>query len=156
MAKKEPQIEKVGEILQKSIQRMDLSRRLEEYGVWPIWNEVVGPTIARNAQPERIREGTLFVKVPSPTWMQQLQYMKEMIRERLNQSLRREVVKNIFFFVGKLETDPAASQAKEVRREPPPPSDSKLTDEELGAVKDPEIRRALRRLFAAHSRKGKK
>lgn len=155
MAKKEAQIEKVGEILQKSIQRMDLSRRLEEYGVWPIWNEVVGPTIARNAQPERIRQGTLFVKVPSPTWMQQLQYMKEMVREKLNQSLGREVVKNIFFFVGKLETEPPASQA-EPRTTAPPPSESKLTEEDLGSVKDPEIRRALRRLFAAHSRKSQK
>ena len=155
MAKKEAQIEKVGEILAKSIQRTDLSRRLKEYGVWPIWNEVVGPTIARNAQPEKIRQGTLFVKVPSPMWMQQLQYMKEMVRERLNQNLGSEVVKNIFFFVGKVDTAPSAP-AEQRRGATPSPPDSKLAEEDLRSVKDPEIRRALRRLFAAHSRQGKK
>ena len=72
--------------MDKSLKRLELSTKLKEYGVWPIWNEIVGATIARNAQPEKIRNGTLFVKVASPTWMQELQYMKEMISEKLNQN----------------------------------------------------------------------
>lgn len=156
MQKKDSQLEKLGEILEKSLKRLELSGKLTEYGVWPVWNEIVGATIARNAQPEKIRHGTLFVKVSSSTWMQQLQYMKEMISEKLNQSLGREVVKNIFFYVGKLETEVPRSKAKD-----PPPrslslSEPNLDEEQLRSIKDPEIRRAIRRLFAAHSRKGKR
>jgi len=152
MARKDSQVEKLGEILEKSLKRSDLSGRLLEYGVWPIWNETVGPIIARNAQPEKIRNGTLFVKVASPTWMQQLQYLKEMIREKLNQSLRGEVVKNIFFVVGKI--DAKAPQEKTGPLAPRPTSAEPGFDEEqLRSVKDPEIRRALRRLFSACSRR---
>lgn len=155
MDKKDSQIAKLGEILEKSLKRLELSTKLAEYGVWPIWNETVGPTIARNAQPERIRHGTLFVKVTSPTWMQQLQYMKEMIREKLNQRLGSEVVKNLFFVIGKLETGPVGSRAKEsspIDRL----SESQLDEAELRSVRDPEIRRALKRLFTARSRKKKR
>lgn len=154
MDKKESQIVKLGEILEKSLKRLEVSGRLIEYGVWPIWNETVGPTIARNAQPERIRHGTLFVKVTSPTWMHELQYMKEMIREKLNQRLGSEVVKNLFFVIGKLETEPVGSPTEETS-----PADrlseSKLDEEQLRSIRDPEIRRALKRLFAARSRERK-
>src|SRR5437870_8140095 len=105
MAGKEPQIEKLGAVLDKSLNRLELSPRLDEYGVWPIWNDVVGKPIARNAQPEKIRNGTLFVKVTSPVWMQQLQFMKEMIAEKLNQRLKSQIVKNIFFVIGRIDGD---------------------------------------------------
>jgi predicted nucleic acid-binding Zn ribbon protein len=124
--------------------------------VWPIWNEIVGAAIARNAQPEKIRNGTLFVKVSSATWMQELQYMKEMISQKLNQSLGRDVVKNIFFFVGKVETAVPSSTAQETSATGPSLQGLKLDEEQLHSVKDPEIRRALRKLYAARSRKGKK
>src|SRR5437773_10324592 len=109
MAGKDPQIEKLGTVLDKSLKRLELSPRLDEYGVWPIWNDVVGKPIARNAQPEKIRNGTLFVKVTSPVWMQQLQFMKSMIADKLNQRLKQDIVKNIFFMVGRV--DPAAAEA---------------------------------------------
>jgi len=142
--------------LDKSLKRLELSTKLKEYGVWPIWNEIVGATIARNAQPEKIRNGTLFVKVASPTWMQELQYMKEMISEKLNQSLGREVVKNIFFFVGKLDTGAVKSKVQGPSLPSASLPEKKFDEEHLRSIKDPEIRRALRRLFATHSRKGKK
>ncbi len=149
----QPQLEKIGEILQKSLKRLDQSGRLVEYGVWPIWNEIVGPTIALNAQPEKIRHATLFVKVTSPIWMQQLQYMKEMIADKLNERLMSEVVKNIFFFVGQVDTElprPSKSEASVVN---PASSQSNFNEEDLQLLKDPEIRRAFRRLLAARSRK---
>src|SRR6266513_1966989 len=103
MAGKDPQTEKLATVLDKSLKRLELSPRLDEYGVWPIWNDVVGKPIARNAQPEKIRNGTLFVKVTSPVWMQQLQFMKEMIAGKLNQRLKSQIVKNIFFMVGRID-----------------------------------------------------
>lgn len=155
MPKGDPQLEKLGEVLKKSLKRLDLSPKLEEYGVWPVWDEIVGATIARNAQPEKIRNGTLFVKVSSSTWMQELQYMKEMISEKLNQSLGKEVVKNIFFVIGKIETRAAKSENQESSSGPSLP-EWKLDEEQLRSVKDPEIRRALKKLYTVHSRRGKR
>ena len=156
MGKHTPQIEKVGEILDQSLKRLELAGRLSDYGVWPIWNDTVGPMIARNAQPEKIRNGTLFVKVSSPIWMQQLHYMKDTIADKLNQKLGREAVKNIFFYVGKVEAEAVGDQAAEPAASPSPNPEISLDDATLAEIKDPEVRRALRRLFAAHSRRPKK
>jgi len=153
MEKHDP-IEKLGAVLDKSLKRLDPSGRLGEYGVWPIWNEAVGDTIARNAQPEKIRQGTLFVKVSSPVWMQQLQYLKDTITDKINQTLGKEVVKNIFFVIGKVEAKTAAPADEAPKPPLPSAPPSKLDEEEmLASIKDPEIRRALKKLFTASTRK---
>jgi predicted nucleic acid-binding Zn ribbon protein len=154
MPKKIPEAERIGAILDHSLKRLDLSGRLTEHGVWPIWNEIVGPTIARNAQPEKIRNGTLFVKVTSPVWMQQLQYMKEMIAEKLNQTLGGDVVKNVFFLVGKLDGGTPSTEDL-ARAKNPLRSASQFQEKDLENIRDPETRRAFKKLFSAYSRKQK-
>jgi len=153
MASKDPQVERLGDVLEKSLKRLALATRLDEYGVWPVWNEVVGKPIALNAQPEKIRNGTLFVKVASPVWMQQLQYMKEMIAEKLNRRLKSEVVKNIFFVVGRV-----GGQATEGELQSPPlmPSESPrhtIDEEFLDSIKDPDIKQAFQKLLKSYSRR---
>jgi len=144
-------MQRLGDILDLALQRLPFRRRLDDYAIWEIWDETVGPAIARNARPHKIRDGTLFVKVRAPTWMQQLQYMKDMIMEKLNQRLEREAVTNIFFVVG------------EIPVETPPPDDpdtpvpavdaTRLPEDELSRVDDPGLRDSLRRLLLNHLRK---
>ena len=145
-----PTIDRVGEVLGNSLKRLDLSYRLNEYGIWPVWDEVVGKTIAVNAQPEKIRNGTLFVKVTSSVWMQQLQFMKEMIAERLNNRLNREVVKNIFFVVGRIDSpEPSESRIST----PPIDQEPKIDQQFLESVSDPELRQAFIKLLKSYSRR---
>ncbi|MGH7817277.1 MAG: DUF721 domain-containing protein [Candidatus Binatia bacterium] len=151
MAKKDAPLERLGEVLNLSLKRLELTPRLDEYGVWPIWNEVVGRTIANNAQPEKIRNGTLFVKVTSPVWMQQLQFMKEMIAEKLNQRLKAEVVKTIFFMVGRIdapEDEVAEALATQAERAPRP-----INEDFLQSIDDTEIRDAFRKLVKSFARR---
>lgn len=155
MAKTDLQIERLGQVLHKSLQRLELSTRLDEYGVWPIWNDVVGPTIARNAQPEKIRNGTLFIKVTSPVWMQQLQYMKEMIAERLNHRLKTNLVKSIFFVVGQINLESIEGESKPTA-ESSNALQERISEDFLESVPDPEIRQAFKRLLRSYSRRRRK
>jgi predicted nucleic acid-binding Zn ribbon protein len=154
MAKNDLKIERVGQVLDKSLKRMEISTRLNEYGVWPIWNDIVGITIARNAQPEKIRNGTLFVKVTSPVWMQQLQYMKEMIAEKLNQQLKTDIVRNIFFVVGQVNAE--TIEMEEKPRAPSTAAAPRPNEDFLESVRDPEIRQAFKRLLKGYSRRHRK
>jgi predicted nucleic acid-binding Zn ribbon protein len=156
MAKHDLKIERAGEVLDKSLKRMEISTRLDEYGVWPIWNDIVGTTIARNAQPEKIRNGTLFVKVTSPVWMQQLQYMKEMIAEKLNQRLKTDIVRNIFFVVGRVNSETVEIDSKSPATTSAAGPDSRPSEEFLESVQDPEIRQAFKRLLKGYSRRHRK
>jgi hypothetical protein len=103
-----------------------------------------------NAQPEKIRNGTLFVKVSSSVWMQQLQFMKEMIAEKLNHRLNREVVKNIFFVVGRIDSPkPSDTQTST----PPIDQEPKIDQQFLESVSDPELRQAFKKLLNSYSRR---
>jgi predicted nucleic acid-binding Zn ribbon protein len=153
MAKKTPQIESIGNVLDQSLKRFDLTSRLDEYGVWPIWREIVGPVIARNAQPEKIRNGTLFVKVSSPVWMQELQFMKDMIADKLNHRLKSEVVKNILFMVGRIEETAEDAVAQAPQSDRAEKFAHQIDEEFLQTIEDPEVRAAFQKLVKSYSRR---
>lgn len=150
MINKRSQTESIGALLEHSLKRFDLATRLDDYAIWPIWDEVVGKTIAQNAQPEKIRNGTLFVKVSSPVWMQQLQFLKEMIAGKINQRLKADRVKNIFFMVGRLDTGRETGAEPGTRQEQVA---APVNDNFLETIADPEIRAAFGRLLRSYSRR---
>ncbi len=93
-------------LLPTVLQRVDPDRQLRAYAVWTCWDEVVGDAIAKRAQPARFRNGILFVTVASHTWMQELQFMKDDIRARLNARVSEDgppVIRDIFFVSGAVE-----------------------------------------------------
>jgi len=68
--------------------------------IWKVWDEVVGPGISSNAGPSWIRNGRLRVTVSDPIWLQELKFVQNDIKEKLNDKLGRVAVKNIEFRVG--------------------------------------------------------
>jgi predicted nucleic acid-binding Zn ribbon protein len=92
-----PHPERIGDVLRALLERLPVRERLREYSVWPHWDEIVGSTIAQHARPVRIRRGMLCVAVDSAVWMQELQFLKESIREQLNGKVGADVVSDLFF-----------------------------------------------------------
>jgi predicted nucleic acid-binding Zn ribbon protein len=86
----------VGDVLRAALERLPEAQRLADHAVWTHWESVVGPTVARHARPERLRRGVLVVAVDNATWMQELQFLKRELRERLNARLGRSVVREVF------------------------------------------------------------
>ena len=104
-------------LLEQTLSRFGLDRRLDDYRVWQAWDEVVGRTISRNAQPVRLDGTRLIVTVRSSTWLQELSLLQRELVSRINEWMQREVVREIFFVVGRV--DPQGRQeAKLARGEP--------------------------------------
>lgn len=72
----------------------------DDIRIWKIWDSVVGKKIAKHARPSQIKKGLLLVKVTDSVWLQELEFMAETIRKRLNSKLQREAIKKIRFRVG--------------------------------------------------------
>ena len=68
--------------------------------IWSVWEETVGSAIAQHAQPEWIKSGKLRVRVSDSIWLQELGFVKETIREKLNKRLGRKAVEIIEFRLG--------------------------------------------------------
>lgn len=102
---------RLSSLLDQTLSRFGLDRRLDDYRVWQAWDEVVGRTISRNAQPVRLDGTRLVVAVKSSTWLQELSLLQRELIARINEWMRREVVREMFFVVGRVEQQgPAATK----------------------------------------------
>jgi hypothetical protein len=93
-------LQPIGEILYAAFKRRGMAAKLEENAVLKFWPKAVGNQIAIQTQPDVLRGGTLFVKTTSSVWVQQLHFMKEEIRQKLNDLAGKSVIKEIRFSVG--------------------------------------------------------
>lgn len=65
--------------------------------IWEIWDKAVGPGIAGHARPSWIRKGLLRVEVSDPIWLQELEFVSNDIKEKLNEKLGGKRIKNVEF-----------------------------------------------------------
>lgn len=145
----------LSDLLQDGLKGLGMAERLREAEIWRLWPAVVGPAISSRAQPLRIINGTLTVAVSSGPWMQELSFLKGMIREKLNERLGGEIVKEIVLKSGRVE-NAAPSPAEEA------PPKKRLTARQLAmiaeqsnAISDPETREAFAALMRASLENGR-
>jgi predicted nucleic acid-binding Zn ribbon protein len=75
----------LGDALRRYLAKAGLGRRLAQAQVIPDWPRLVGPQIAAVTQPESVTpDGTLFVRVATSAWMNELQLMAPDIMARVN------------------------------------------------------------------------
>jgi len=139
----------LGDVARQEFTALGLADRLREADIWRLWPEVVGPTVATRAMPLRIIKGTLTVVVSSGPWKQELGFLKGMMKDKLNDRLGAEVVKEIVLKSGTVEQYTVAPP-EEV------PAKKRLTtrqlayiDEQSAAIADTEIREAFVALMKA-------
>jgi predicted nucleic acid-binding Zn ribbon protein len=82
--KHQAQMQSIGEVLFSVLKKRGMTSKLEENALMKLWPKAVGPQIASKTQPDCLRNGTLFVKTISSVWVQQLHFIKEEIRSKLN------------------------------------------------------------------------
>lgn len=102
MKKRSPQItfNNLGDVLDTVLKKRGMQVSSEKRRLQGIWFKAVGDRIAAHTSPEKIQKGTLFVKVSSSVWMQQLHFLKENIISKLNQQMNAPVVNDIHLSIG--------------------------------------------------------
>jgi len=136
-----------GTLLSQFLQQSGLAGKLQAYESWRVWNEVVGPQIAAHAQPAKIRDGVLDVRVDQAVWMQQLQLMKPKILARLNERLGAEVIRDIFWRRGRVEQPPVAAEPGSPPLPPLPAEEMARIEEIVAPLDDDELRWRLQQIL---------
>jgi len=140
----------VASLLAGAFRGKPLERRFEEAKIWQVWDRAVGRQLAAKARPSKFNDGLLTVVVISAPWMQQLNFMKRDIAQRLNDMLGKELVREIYLKAGR----PAVA---EQAVPPSQPTRRALTGEEKEKIcrasqeiRDEELRQAFVRLMETH------
>ncbi len=92
--------ERIGPILQRVLRRKGWERRLKEYQAVDLWEKAVGEPIGRHTRSLRCVDSKLFVGVESPSWRNELIFLKPRLIRKLNQSLGGKIVSDIIFIGG--------------------------------------------------------
>lgn len=127
----------------------DPRRVREALGVWPAWEEAVGPQVAAAARPVSLREGILTVHVKNTVWLQELHMQRATLLRRVRRVPAGSAVKGLRFRVGAI---PAASEQSVEKKQKvatgPIPYEMART---IKTVESPALRGALIRVAARWS-----
>lgn len=99
----------IGEILSAAFKKRGMAVQIEQNAASKLWSKAVGPKIAAQTRPDILRAGTLFVRTTSSVWVQQLHFMKDDIRQKLNTLAGKTIVRDIHFTIGYTPPSPAAA-----------------------------------------------
>jgi hypothetical protein len=137
----------VGDLIEQLLASKGFTTQLKKYQTWSCWNDVVGPQIARHAQPLRIRDRILEVRVAQAAWMQQLQLLKPRILKQLNERLDGDLLDDIFLKRGDVTPPEVApiSQPKTIK--PLTNDDRSHINDILAKVDDPDLHESLASLI---------
>jgi len=83
--------EKIKKVLFETLEKLELKNKVEDGLVLEHWDEIVGPSISKNAQPQSIRGRVLFVATSSAVWAQELNFIKKELLEKLNDNFKRKI-----------------------------------------------------------------
>jgi hypothetical protein len=139
----------LGDVARQELTALGLADRLREADIWRFWPEVVGPTVATRAMPLRIIKGTLTVAVSSGPWKQELSFLKGMMKDKLNDRLGGEVVKDIVLKSGKVEQFAEVTPEETPRKKRLTARQIAYIDEQSAGIANPEIREAFIALMKA-------
>jgi predicted nucleic acid-binding Zn ribbon protein len=141
-------LQPIGDILLTVLKKRGMAAKLEENALCKFWPRAVGAQIASQTQPDALRAGTLFVRTTSSIWVQQLHFLKEDIRGKLNGLAGTTAVKDIIFTVGHIPAPLAArtqtlAEARTFLKE----RDRKMIDLSTRDLADRELADILKRVM---------
>lgn len=149
--KRQTNLLKLGDFLHNTLKRRKINLDMADTSLVDTWNKSVGEVITAQTFPFKLKNNTLFVKVSNSTWMQQLQFMKQDIIDKVNPAFADKTVKDIYFSIGKIPTPSATKEEIEYTSGQVLYSlkerDRRLIRESLKSIDDDELRSIIKRVM---------
>lgn len=127
-----------------------LEKRLREGKIWMVWDAAVGAQIASKARPAAFRDGILTVAVSNAPWMQQLNFLKQGLIDKINATLGEEMVREIYLKAGRPEQPLREQTPQKKTARPLTAEEQARIAGETSSVVDEELREAFASLMARH------
>ena len=95
--KKESNQTSLAEVLQEFIKKNNLQAGIDKVNVQKIWKDLMGNGVNSYTTKVNLKNNILYVELSSSVLRQELIYGKEKIINMLNDSLRKDIIKDIIF-----------------------------------------------------------
>lgn len=132
-------------VLDQTLRALEIDVPLKAHSIWGAWEEIVGESVALHAQPRSIHNRILFINVSHSTWIQQLQFLKSTLIEKINSYLGESLIEDIRFKLGKISPPiPTSPKTPSWQGEDLNKKTAKRIDDILERIADEEVRKGLR------------
>ena len=146
---------RMADAVTRTLEMLGLGPGVRQREIWRVWGELVGPQIARHAQPRAITRGRLVVHVTDPVWLHQLSMLRHRLIATLRESLGESVVREIVLRIGEVEDVPVPETSMPPAEAPVEPSRRAEIQELAGSLGDAPCRDALEHLMVRASKSRK-
>jgi len=135
-------------ILDKTLRALEIDVPLKTYSILGAWNEIVGESVAGHSQPRSIRSRVLLIEVSHSTWMQQLQFLKPTLLEKVNNFLGEPLIQDIRFKLGKISpTILVPTKTHPLEEEKLDKTTLNQIESLMEKIDDEEVRRSMRKVL---------
>jgi predicted nucleic acid-binding Zn ribbon protein len=90
-------LEKIGDIIWDSIEKMGFKPKLLRQSAILCWGEVAGEAIAQKSKALKVEGDTLIVKVYQPAWRQELLFLKNNLLAKIEAKIGKGHISDIRF-----------------------------------------------------------
>ena len=146
--------EHIGSILKQLFRDQKWENNIEASLPLLRWQEIVGSQLARQTQPEFLKDGVLQIRVENSVWLNHLRFLGEELRQKLNEELPSVEIKELRFRQGTLDKVQPSSPSTDSHAALDPEKDAgprqPLSQEQrrlLETISDPELKRDLETLL---------
>ncbi len=134
-------------VLGDALRVLGVQGPMKTYSIWGSWSEIVGDAVASNARPSAVRNQILFLEVSHSTWIQQLQFLKPTLLEKVNTFLGESLVRDIRFRLGKIEPASPPKETKAWREESLDQGRLNKIETLLQSIAEGEMKESLRKVL---------
>jgi predicted nucleic acid-binding Zn ribbon protein len=90
--------ERIGTVVETLLSERGLLVQCKELGVVQAWASLVGDQLAHVTECTRVDRGTLFVRVTSAAWRQEISFMKQLLLSKIRMETGCTTIKDIVFY----------------------------------------------------------
>lgn len=142
----------LGSVLPGLLEDKGWKKKFDQYSFFPCWEKVVGAEIAACTAPVKIVRDVLWLEVENSTWMQQLQFEKLQILEKVNRTLQYSRLRDVKFQLAREKKEVEKPSSAGIRFVPVDERRLKEFEAQADCVGDDAIRDALVHLwYLAHA-----
>ena len=86
----------LGDVIEKLMKAYRLDDKMKEFDLNDAWPELMGKAIAYRTKSLKIKNKKLHLKIDSSVMREELHAGKQVIIERVNQFMKKEVIKDVW------------------------------------------------------------
>ncbi len=146
-------LQRLAKILDEYFQQEGLKEKVRDQKILDAWSLLVGTGVAEVSRPLRVRDRVLHVQVANSVWLQELQFHKKLIMEKVNGFAGENFIRDVRFILGGA-TERTQSEEKNPRDMGQKGTRGITSEErqrinkEIGRLPDPELREVFFRVFS--------